>query len=134
MRTINGTEGLQAAVGTEAGRSGRQHIGQAEITAFAEASGHRYWIRTDAKRAARSSLGSNIVHGRVSLGVSPMLELRDSGLSDPSQLRIRRGPPTGAGAREVKSPLASAPRSIEELPGRCCGGFCGPLSLPVVSA
>jgi acyl dehydratase len=73
MRTIEGVEGLRASVGQELGVSRWHQIDQEQISAFAQATGDRYWIHTDPERAARDTpFGSTIAHGLLTLSLGPM--------------------------------------------------------------
>lgn len=72
MRTINGLDELIAAKGEELGVTEWYEVTQAEIDAFAQATGDHYWIHTDPERAAASPLGSTIAHGLYTLSLGPM--------------------------------------------------------------
>lgn len=72
MRTIEGIDGLRAAVGEELGVSEWRRLDQSQISAFADSTGDQYWIHTDPKRAADTPLGSTIAHGLLTLSLGPM--------------------------------------------------------------
>jgi acyl dehydratase len=73
-KTIRGIAELRAEVGQELGISPWYEISQARITAFADATGDRYWIHVDPARASQSQLGTTIAHGlfTLSLGIQLM--------------------------------------------------------------
>jgi len=73
MRTFNGIEELQAAVGTHLGYSEWHTITQDQINLFAEATGDHQWIHVDAEKAAEGPFGSTIAHGYLTLSLIPML-------------------------------------------------------------
>jgi acyl dehydratase len=72
-KTIRGTAELSAAVGEELGISPWYDVSQDRITAFADATGDRYWIHVDPERAAASGKGSTIAHGLFTLSLGPQL-------------------------------------------------------------
>ena len=59
--TIDGIEGLKAAVGDHLGYSDWHEITQDRINAFAEATGDHQWIHVDPERAVNLIIGK--VHG-----------------------------------------------------------------------
>jgi acyl dehydratase len=71
MLTINGVEELKAKVGEELGVSDWHEVGQAEIDAFADATGDHQWIHVDPERAAATPFGSTIAHGLYTLSLGP---------------------------------------------------------------
>ncbi|WGY02867.1 MaoC family dehydratase [Nocardioides sp. QY071] len=73
MRTFNGIAELEAAVGTHVGHSEWHTITQAQIDAFATATGDHQWIHVDPERAAQGPFGSTIAHGYLTLSLVPML-------------------------------------------------------------
>jgi acyl dehydratase len=70
MLTITGIDELKAKVGEEIGVSDWHEVTQAEIDAFADATGDHQWIHVDPDRAAQSPFGSTIAHGLYTLGVN----------------------------------------------------------------
>lgn len=67
MRTLT-LDQLKASVGEEIGFTGWVTITQADISAFAEATGDRQWIHVDSERARRESpYGTTIAHGFLTL-------------------------------------------------------------------
>ncbi|MEV0156040.1 MaoC family dehydratase [Micromonospora sp. NPDC050686] len=73
MRTFNGIDELERAVGSHLGHSDWHTITQEQIDLFAEATGDHQWIHTDAERAARGPFGSTIAHGYLTLSLVPKL-------------------------------------------------------------
>ena len=71
MLTITGIDELKAKVGEELGVSDWHEVTQAEIDAFAEATGDDQWIHVDPERAAQSPFGSTIAHGLYTLALGP---------------------------------------------------------------
>ena len=72
-KTIRGITDLKAEVGRELGISPWYDMSQARITAFAEATGDRYWIHVDPVRSAQTPLGATIAHGLFTLSLGPQL-------------------------------------------------------------
>lgn len=70
-RTIDGIGGLRALVGQSLGTSEWHLVTQDVISAFAEATGDRYWIHTDPARAREAPFGSTIAHGLLTLSLGP---------------------------------------------------------------
>ena len=70
-KTIRGIAELRAEVGQELGISPWYEISQDRITAFANATGDKYWIHVDPALAAQSPMGGTIAHGlfTLSLGI-----------------------------------------------------------------
>jgi acyl dehydratase len=56
MLTINGIDELKGKVGEELGVSSWQEVTQAEINAFADATGDHQWIHVDEEKAAQTPL------------------------------------------------------------------------------
>ena len=73
MRVFNGVPELQQAVGTHLGHSDWYRIDQAQIDAFADATGDHQWIHVDPDRAAHGPFGSTIAHGFLTLSLLPRL-------------------------------------------------------------
>jgi acyl dehydratase len=71
--TLHGIEGLRAHVGHELGVSGWVEVSQADIDAFAKATGDHYWIHVNPDRARETAFGSTIAHGLMTLGLGPGL-------------------------------------------------------------
>ncbi len=57
----------------ELGLSRWHTIDQAQINAFADATGDHQWIHVDTEKAQASPLGSTIAHGFLTLSLLPML-------------------------------------------------------------
>ncbi|HWU23569.1 MAG TPA: MaoC family dehydratase [Nocardioides sp.] len=73
MKIFNGVEELQAAAGTHLGYSDWHTVDQAQINAFADATGDHQWIHLDTERAAAGPFGTTIAHGFLTLSLLPML-------------------------------------------------------------
>ncbi|MCP2279660.1 MaoC family dehydratase [Nocardia amikacinitolerans] len=73
MRTFHGVAELEAAVGSHLGYSEWHTITQAQIDAFAEATGDHQWIHVDAAKAANGPFGTTIAHGYLTLSLVPLL-------------------------------------------------------------
>ena len=73
MTTITGLDGLRAATGTELGVTGWHEVTQAEVDAFADATGDHQWIHVDPERAAQTPFGGTIAHGLYTLSLAPAL-------------------------------------------------------------
>ncbi len=73
MTTLTGLDGLREAEGRELGVTAWREITQAEVDAFAEATGDHQWIHVDPARAADSPLGGTIVHGLLTLSFAPTM-------------------------------------------------------------
>jgi acyl dehydratase len=73
MKTFNGLDELEQAVGTHLGYSGWHTITQEQINLFAEATGDKQWIHTDPVRAAAGPFGTTIAHGYLTLSLVPTL-------------------------------------------------------------
>src|SRR5438034_3984836 len=71
--TIDGIEGLKAAVGDHLGYSDWHEITQDRINAFAEATGDHQWIHVDPERAKDGPFGTTIAHGYLTLSLIPTL-------------------------------------------------------------
>jgi acyl dehydratase len=73
-RTIDGINGLKAAVGEHLGYSPWLEITQERVNQFAEATGDFQWIHVDVERAkAESPFGGPIAHGYLTLSLLPSL-------------------------------------------------------------
>ena len=73
MLTITGIDELKTKVGEELGVSEWHEVTQADIDAFAEATGDHQWIHVDPERAAQTPFGSTIAHGLYTLSLGPVL-------------------------------------------------------------
>jgi acyl dehydratase len=71
MLTITGIDELRAKVGEELGVSDWLEISQADIDAFAQATGDHQWIHVDPERAAQTPFGGTIAHGLLTLSLGP---------------------------------------------------------------
>jgi acyl dehydratase len=120
MTTITGIDELRAAVGRDLGVTDWREITQAEVDAFADATGDHQWIHVDPERAARSPLGGTIAHGLFTLSLAPAMT--DSLLSfegfafalNYGYNRVRFPGPVPVGARvRLRARLAN----VEDIPG-----------------
>jgi acyl dehydratase len=73
VKAFNGIADLEAAVGTHIGYSEWHEITQAQVNAFADATGDHQWIHVDPVRAAVGPFGTTIAHGFLTLSLVPML-------------------------------------------------------------
>ena len=71
MLTINGVDELRAHVGEDLGVSAWHDVTQAEIDAFADATGDHQWIHVDPDRARETPFGGTIAHGYYTLSLAP---------------------------------------------------------------
>ena len=121
MRTIEGVDGLRASVGHELGVSDWHQIDQAQISAFAEATGDHYWIHTDTERAAEDTpFRSTIAHGLLTLSLGPRFSYEIYSINGfPMYLnygfdKVRFTSPVTVGSRvRMRATL----ESINEVPG-----------------
>lgn len=73
MITFNGLDELREAVGRDLGHSEWVEVTQAQIDAFAEATGDHQWIHVDPVRAEKGPFGGTIAHGFLTLSLIPRL-------------------------------------------------------------
>ncbi|MGN6243061.1 MAG: MaoC family dehydratase [Motilibacteraceae bacterium] len=73
MRTFNGLDELEKAVGTHLGYSDWHEVTQEQIDLFADATGDHQWIHVDPERAKSGPFGSTIAHGYLTLSLVPKL-------------------------------------------------------------
>jgi acyl dehydratase len=73
MRTITGLDELKQATGEELGVSDWHPVSQADIDAFADATGDHQWIHVDPERAKETPFGGTIAHGYYTLSLAPKL-------------------------------------------------------------
>lgn len=73
MKTFNGLEEFEAAVGTHLGYSEWHTVAQEQVNQFADATGDHQWIHVDLEKAAKGPFGGTIVHGFMTLSLLPML-------------------------------------------------------------
>ena len=71
--TIDGIDGLKAAVGQHLGYSDYVEITQDQVNLFADATGDHQWIHVDVERAKAGPFGAPIAHGYLTLSLSPAL-------------------------------------------------------------
>jgi acyl dehydratase len=120
MTTITGMDGLRAAMGTELGVTDWHEVTQAEVDAFADATGDHQWIHVDPERAAQSPLGGTIAHGLYTLSLAPAMTstlLSFDGFAfalNYGYNRVRFPAPLPVGSRvRLRATLAS----VEDIPG-----------------
>ncbi len=71
ITTIDGLDGLRAAVGRDLGTSDWLEITQERVNTFAESTGDDQWIHVDVERAkAESPFGGPIAHGYLTLSLT----------------------------------------------------------------
>ncbi len=73
MRTFDGVDDLQSAVGEHLGHSEWHEVTQQQIDTFAEATGDHQWIHVDPQKAAGGPFGGTIAHGYLTLSMIPMM-------------------------------------------------------------
>ncbi len=73
MRTFDGIDELEAAVGQELGVSDWTTITQEQVDTFADATGDHQWIHIDVDRAKDGPFGGTIAHGYLTLSMIPAL-------------------------------------------------------------
>jgi acyl dehydratase len=73
MKTYAKLSELQERVGHELGISDWLHVGQAQIDAFADATGDHQWIHVDPVRAAAGPFGTTVAHGFLTLSLLPQM-------------------------------------------------------------
>jgi acyl dehydratase len=73
MRVFGSLDELRAATGTVLGPGEWITVDQAQIDAFADATGDHQWIHVDPKRAATGPFGVTIAHGFLTLSLMPVL-------------------------------------------------------------
>ena len=106
MLTINGIDGLKARAGEDLGVSDWHEVTQAEIDAFADATGDHQWIHVDPERAKETPFGGTIAHGYYTLSLSPHVH---GGVA----ARGRRGPH----ASTTASTRCASPRHCRSATG-----------------
>ena len=73
MKTFQGIDELEAAVGNHLGYSDWHRVTQGQIDLFARATGDDQWIHTDPVRAAEGPFGGTVAHGYLTLSLVPQL-------------------------------------------------------------
>jgi acyl dehydratase len=73
VRHFESLDEVAAAVGEDLGVSDWHVVDQAQITAFAQATGDHQWIHTDVVRAEQGPFGHTIAHGFLTLALTPLL-------------------------------------------------------------
>ena len=107
--------------GHDLGRTDWRSVDQAQIDAFAAATGDQQWIHVDRERAERESpFGTTIAHGYLTIALAPVLlpdlvqvercsRIVNSGIE---HLRLRTPVPAGSRIR-----LRATLQSVRPLPG-----------------
>ena len=72
-RVFKSLDEFKAIVGEEIGTSDWHTIDQAQINAFADATGDHQWIHVDVEAAAKGPFGGPIAHGYLTLSLLPVL-------------------------------------------------------------
>ena len=72
-RVFTSLDEFKSSVGEEIGTSDWHTIDQAQINAFADATGDQQWIHTDPEMAAKGPFGTTIAHGYLTLALLPVL-------------------------------------------------------------
>ena len=73
MRTFSSLADFAAATGEDLGYSDWHEVTQAQVSAFADATGDHQWIHVDPQRAASGPFGKTIAHGYLTLAMLPVL-------------------------------------------------------------
>ncbi len=73
MRVFADLDELRAATGEVLGPSDWIAVDQAQIDAFADATGDHQWIHVDPQRAASGPFGTTIAHGFLTLSLMPVM-------------------------------------------------------------
>ncbi len=73
MRTFQGLDEFEKAVGTHLGWSDWHTVTQEQVDQFAEATGDHQWIHVDPERAKGGPFGTTIAHGYLTLSLVPKL-------------------------------------------------------------
>jgi acyl dehydratase len=73
MRVFADLDELRAAVGVVLGPSDWITVDQAQIDAFADATGDHQWIHVDPQRAATGPFQTTIAHGFLTLSLMPVV-------------------------------------------------------------
>jgi acyl dehydratase len=73
MHEINGVDEVKALVGHEIAVGDWHEVTQAEINAFADATGDHQFIHIDPERAKQTPFGGTIAHGFYTLSLLPKL-------------------------------------------------------------
>jgi acyl dehydratase len=73
MRSFSSLEEFAAAKGEHLGYSDWHGVTQAQVSAFAGATGDHQWIHVDPERAAAGPFGTTIAHGYLTLAMLPVL-------------------------------------------------------------
>jgi acyl dehydratase len=73
VRTFTSLAEFSAATGEHLGYSDWHEVTQAQVSAFADATGDHQWIHVDPQRAASGPFGKTIAHGYLTLAMLPVL-------------------------------------------------------------
>lgn len=73
MRIFSSLAEFAAAAGQELGYSEWHEVTQAQVSAFADATGDHQWIHIDPERAKAGPFGTTIAHGYLTLSMLPVL-------------------------------------------------------------
>src|ERR1700739_4909083 len=73
MRVFADLDELRTAAGQVLGPSDWITVDQAQIDAFADATGDHQWIHVDPERAATGPFGTTIAHGFLTLSLMPVM-------------------------------------------------------------
>src|SRR4029077_16509191 len=73
MKTFENLDQLRSAAGEHLGYSDWHLVDQAQINAFADATGDHQWIHIDPARAKAGPFGTTIAHGYLTLSLAPVL-------------------------------------------------------------
>ena len=105
MKTYSKLSELQGLVGQDLGLSDWFTVHQAQIDAFAHATGDHQWIHVDPPRAAAGPFGATVAHGFLTLSLLPLMaasafEVQDARMGVNYGLnRVRFPAPVPVGSR-----------------------------------
>lgn len=118
--TIDGLDGLRAAVGSHLGHSDWLTVTQEQVNRFADATGDLQWIHVDPERAKTGPFGGPIAHGYLTLSLAPallgsILQVQGFAMGVNYGLdRLRFPAPVPVGARLR---LGATLAAVDEVPG-----------------
>src|SRR3954451_11410342 len=135
MTTITGIDELRAAAGADLGVTEWHEITQAQVDAFADATGDHQWIHVDPERAKDSPLGGTIAHGLLTISLAPAMTaslLSFEGFAFAlnygyNRVRFPRALPVGARGR-----MRATVANVEAIPGGAQVSFVQPFEREVV--
>ena len=107
-------------VGQNLGTTEWMKVTQQQVDLFADATGDRQWIHTDAERAAKGPFKGTIAHGYLTLSLTPtviaqVLEIRElTSALNYGLNKVRFPAPVRVGAK-VRAAVSCGERTTEDL-------------------